>query len=258
MATLDWHTTSADGVTFVELLVESETTETVRVENCLDGPVWPPRRQGVPATGWSDDGFEGTVGPTNRLVVGYASPADPADPPARLVHTESEADDSSYPTPASVVRALGDPTPPREAVPRPDESDLAAESAGNRQAGEFADRRIADVPASQTEGQNAQADPVEEQTTTRSPDTEFPPAVTSHLGAVQERVEMGEQLSRPTTPSQANAALDAVGGPEDGARLQQQLAADRDVLRRLADQCETLAARIESVDVPVELLARVA
>jgi len=180
MVTLDWETDRTDGVTLVRLYVTAEDRRRVRIENRLDGPVWPPREEGQPAAGWDDDAFEGVVAPDHRLVAGYATPAQPADPPAEVVdddpadaetapgpvgaeavqaggttdratatdggssggggtgtlgrrdngdgratgpETVESADDE--PTPADVVRSLGDPVVPREAVPVPDAPDDA-------------------------------------------------------------------------------------------------------------------------------------
>ena len=88
MVTLDWETDRTDGVTLVRLYVTAEDRRRVRIENRLDGPVWPPREEGQPAAGWDDDTFEGVVAPDHRLVAGYATPAQPADPPAEVVTDE--------------------------------------------------------------------------------------------------------------------------------------------------------------------------
>jgi len=177
MVTLDWETDRTEGVTLVRLYVTAENRRQVRIENRLDGPVWPPREEGQPAAGWDGDTFEGVVAPDHRLVAGYATPAPPADPPAEIVAddpadtgtspgplgseaveacptddhptatdgggsgTEARAgtgtfgrrdngdtpadgptggSDEEEPTPEGVVRSLGDPVVPREAVPVPD------------------------------------------------------------------------------------------------------------------------------------------
>jgi hypothetical protein len=194
MVTLDWETDRTDGVTLVRLYVTAEDRRRVRVENRLDGPVWPPREEGQPAAGWDDDAFEGVVTPDHRLVAGYATPAPPTEPPAEVVADDPadagappgpvgaeavEADargdratatdggsggteagtraetgmetlgqrdngdapangptgasDGEEPTPETVVRSLGDPVVPREAVPVPDAP--ADEASGDREGG---------------------------------------------------------------------------------------------------------------------------
>lgn len=115
MASLDWHLRSVDGITLVELVVRSQRDERIRVESALD-PVWPPRTQGVPVEGWDETGFSGTVEAGDPLVLGYASPADPVEPPARL-DTPRDPNGGTDIDARSLVRALGDPAPPREAVP---------------------------------------------------------------------------------------------------------------------------------------------
>ena len=174
MVSLDWRVDSRDGVALVELTVTNPTdaARRVRVANRLDGPVWPPRREGVPEAGWDDGGFEGVVAPGGRRALGYASPipaadfpgtdsgtdASVADSPAEIVWTErageteradaaaesaaaasvglsaveSGAVSEVEPTPEGVVRALGDARPPADAVPRPDVGDDSESSSARR------------------------------------------------------------------------------------------------------------------------------
>ena len=152
MATLDWELATADEVTLVHAAVRTEARRAVRIANELDGPVWPPRTQGRPAPGWRDDAYVGVSGPERPLVVGYASPAPPAEPPVSLdtapppagevgagaaaavttvdgaaadtAVADSPAADSAAAgsaagaTTGAVVRALGPAGPPRSAVPQ--------------------------------------------------------------------------------------------------------------------------------------------
>lgn len=131
MVSLDWQLTDADGVTLVQLLLTGDTDLRVEVESNLR-PVWPPRQQGRPAAGWTETGFEGVVAADERLVLGYASPADPTEPPARVVETEPVAGDltDDRPEPRDLVRSLGAAGPPRDAVPLPDEDTERAGEAG--------------------------------------------------------------------------------------------------------------------------------
>jgi hypothetical protein len=130
MTAADWTTRRENGTTLVELvLVNDGPARRVRVDNELDGPVHPPRTDGVPAEGWDEDGFEGTVDAGDRLALGYAMPAPPADPPVSvewLGPPDGEAprieDHPAVPqltaTADGVARALEDPRPPRDAVAR--------------------------------------------------------------------------------------------------------------------------------------------
>jgi hypothetical protein len=152
MVSLDWSTDRTGGVTLVTLRVESHDRDRrVRVENRIEGPTWPPRRQGRPAAGWDETGFAGVVRANEPLALGYATPGEPTEPPVEVVADDplpeepghpdeptktGQDDDTSAPegrgiaggsgrigdaTPAGVVRSLGDPVVPREAVPFPGE-----------------------------------------------------------------------------------------------------------------------------------------
>lgn len=291
MATLDCHATSSDGVTLVELVVTSDVRERVRVENCLDGPVWPPRRQGVPAEGWTEEGYESEVGPDDRLVAGYATPAEPCEPPARLVSVEA-ADDDTETTPASLVRTLGDPRPPREGVGLPElggrhplDEEPAADDGTDSTDGDTVDAAPAETeregadsdttgPDERTHGgadgeaaanefdpddAAPQDEPDPERTQSAPPTVDGegpPPGFDAYLARVRDRLDEAEGLAGPSTAGEASDALAAVGGPEQAAAMQEQLAADRERLARLGTECQRLAARIDAVDVPVETLAR--
>ncbi|WP_137286556.1 DUF7857 domain-containing protein [Halorussus salinisoli] len=136
MVELDWRVESRAGISLVELVVRNPTATArrIRVGNRLDAAVWPPRREGVSAAGWDDGGYEGVVASGGRRALGYASPVpveSSAEPPAELVwseragESEAEGDSDTFDadaTPESVVRALGDPRPPADAVPAPQSS----------------------------------------------------------------------------------------------------------------------------------------
>lgn len=113
MVSLTCDTATVGAATLVTLSLSSPEPTRVRVQNCLDGPVWPPRTQGVPAAGWDDDGYTGVV--DGHLALGYACPADPTDRPARIVDERPPTDDETH-TARSLVRELGDASPPRDAV----------------------------------------------------------------------------------------------------------------------------------------------
>jgi hypothetical protein len=123
MVELDVQTERRDCVTFVAATVHNDgrTGRQVRLRTELD-PVWPPRRQGVPAAGWHEDGVTFTVPAGRTRGVGFATPAAPDGPVLTVAETEPVAggdEERPAPTPEHVVRALGDPTPPADAVPVP-------------------------------------------------------------------------------------------------------------------------------------------
>jgi hypothetical protein len=223
MVSLSCHTRRRDDVTLVEVLLTAESPTRVRIENRLDGPVWPPRKQGVPAEGWDEDGFEGVV--DSRLVLGYATSAPPDGSPVELTATAPvDARTETDPTPEEVVRSLGDARPPRDAL-------------GN-----------------QTGSSDARADD-----DSRSPDEAAPPdARLNWLDAIEDRLDAADRLAAASSVPEATAAVDAVGGPEDVRTLREQLATDRQTLDRVAARCETLKERADRVEIPAETLTRLA
>ncbi|MBS3760588.1 DUF7857 domain-containing protein [Halodesulfurarchaeum sp.] len=114
-------TTEIGGATLVSVIVENPHDEPARyrLTNELDGPVWPPRRRGYPERGWDESGYEGVLGPGERDALGYAVPASPVDPPARIAWTEpAEVPEPSRDT-RSTARSFRDPRPPRSVFTSP-------------------------------------------------------------------------------------------------------------------------------------------
>lgn len=238
MATLESHCRTAGGVTLVEVCVTAARPRRVRVENCLEGPVWPPRSDGVPEPGWNGDGFEGRVEPDEPLVLGYASPADPADPPARIAE-EGEPGDRE-PTPQAVVKALGRREPPRDALPATGRGARAASS----DAGPDPDKDREDGGGGEGDGEgtiSGDGDPAD-----------------AWFAAVEERLEAAEELAAASSVEEAAAAVERAGGIAAVRRLQEQLQADRATLARLDRRCSRVRERAEAVEVPVEGLAQLA
>ena len=217
MATLDWSLARVDEVTFVELVVTSDIDERVEIESHLR-PVWPPRRRGRPAAGWDETGVTGVVTADDPLVLGYASPAEPADPPAELTDcqpvtaAESASGDGGSddtPSPQLLVRALGAAEPPRDAIPVPE----TGEATTQRQ------------PA---------------------PDAAADTAPESWFEAVERRLAEAERLAGTAGTATQRAGSDI---PRD---LHEQLAADRRRLEAVTERCQRLAARLDSTGVPSE------
>jgi len=228
MASLDWELSRHDGVTLVRLVVTAETEEWIRIESRLQ-PVWPPRRQGVPAAGWDDSGFEGRVGPADRLVLGYASPATPVDPPARLrVQGDGPTPDGTAETARQLVRTLGESAPPRDAVPTP------AGAASEPPAGQH---RSSDEPA--------------------QPAVEGVEAVEPWFEAVEGRLAEAERLAGVAGADEARGAIEAVGGIAAVRQLQERLEQDRQKLQQLGQRHGYLADRLAAVDIPLSTLERV-
>jgi len=228
----DWSITSLDGgvvLVTVDLRNRSPVDRRVRVTNRLDGPVLPPRRQGVPESGWDDEGFEGVVPAGGRRSLGYACPAPVTRPPV-AVTDEGRADgDDAADASAVAARELGDPRPPSDAIP------------GIGGIGEDDEREDRTAP-SVSEG-DTDADPI-------------PPAVDSWLTAVEERIERGERLTDASVEGAAVAleADDAV----PVAELETRLDADAVALEAVAERAASLAERAAVVDVPDDDLRRLA
>ncbi|MFD1646698.1 DUF7857 domain-containing protein [Haloarchaeobius litoreus] len=121
MVELDVETERRDCVTFVAATVHNDGHTARRITLRTDcRPVWPPRRQGVPAAGWDEEGVTLTVPAGRTRGIGFATPAAPdgtALTVAESVAVDGDSETQVDPTPEHVVRALGDPTPPADAVP---------------------------------------------------------------------------------------------------------------------------------------------
>ncbi|MFC6974967.1 hypothetical protein ACFQL1_10210 [Halomicroarcula sp. GCM10025709] len=218
MASIECSWTHHEGVTLVTagVTVAEEPTH-VTVTNCLDGAVRPPRREGCPVPGWTDDGFAGVVDPGHHAL-GYAVEAPPADPPARLGAATPAPDAQPVgerTTPGAIVCDLGDPSPPADAVPAAD---------------------IPDAPDSGVEPATAGAG-VEGDDPPLATPGDLPSVVTDWLDAVERRLERREQ-------SEAGRAVETDSSDEDGRPALPDERALRQLARRgdrLADRRRTLA-----------------
>lgn len=115
---LDSRTRRVGGVTFVAATLVNDESEPMRARVAARAePVWPPRRHGVPCAGWDDGGYEAVLGAGETLALGFATSATIDGEPVGVAWTEP-APETERP-PADPVRELGDPRPPRDAVPAP-------------------------------------------------------------------------------------------------------------------------------------------
>lgn len=249
MVTVESGATAVDGVTLVTVRVSGDgVARRVRVEQRLDGPVWPPRREGRPVAGWDETGYEGTVPAEGRLVLGYATPAPPDSPPVSVeegaVVEETDAagiaDD-----PTAVLQRLGDPSPPRDAVSLPDSDAGTPTSTGDR---------APDEPTGTDE-----RGPERESAQTRTArDGRAADPVTAWLDRVEDRVRTVERLDAIETVPDASEAVGATGGLAACRRTTRASEADRRRLLAVAARARRLADRIESTDPPIETLERLA
>lgn len=223
MARLDCTTETIAGVTLVGLHLESDAPERVTVERTHEAPIWPPRRQGVPERGWDDDGWTGVVRPGDPRSLGYATPTDPPEPPVQVTETEPEPAATESADPRDVLRSLGDPRPPRDAL----ESSVETSAAG---AEGDPDPGDADDPAA-------------------------PPLDESALDAIAARLDRAEDLAGISSVEQAGRIVDDAGGIEAVRELVAQLERDRAALADLHERTTRLRDRA-TVEVPVDDLAR--
>lgn len=269
MVTIDADAASHDGVTLVTATVAgADAPVRVTIESRLDGPVWPPRRQGEPAAGWTDDGFAGVVPADGSLALGFASPADPVDPPLELVATEPAADPGDdMDSPAAVLRGLGDPTPPSLIEPdssggNPDEhaDEIAATPEDEQSVDRAPVESVFDTSDPVVTGETTddlgatQTDDVDDHHTP----ADLPPAVADWLGAVESRVDDAEALSAGASVDRATAALSACGGVEGAREIDDQLRVDVEKLRTVEERVATLAERTDEATVATDALDRLA
>jgi hypothetical protein len=255
MVTFDCRAERVDGVTLVTATVgDIAEPNRITVRNRLDGPLWPPRKQGVPEAGWTEDGFEGVVGPGTHAL-GYATPAPPSDQPAELVSAEPTPDsppaDEGLDSADAVLRELGDPSPPADAVPA-GESAQTGDSGGRQPGAPGVEQQIDPQPAT------AQL-PVESRTAPgQLSDRQFPDAVSQWLETVARRVDRAERLAEVDSLAAATAAVRAAGGLSGVRTVAARSDVDEQMLRGLAQRAERLADRRAAATVPTETLSRLA
>ena len=263
MVLFDWTTSRHDGVTLVTVrLTEIDSPVRVTVKNRLDGPIWPPRREGVPEAGWSETGFEGVVGPGSHAL-GYATPAPPTEPAATLADVtpaqDTDPDTASLDTAADVVRALGDPSPPADAVP-------AGGTYETTQSASPLDGVSGDSISTEATGHSGSALTPPTAFDTRlepaadAPDgsdratAELPAAVGPWIAAMARRTDCAETLAEAETLPAATAAVRDAGGLEAVRTLAADSSTDERQLRTLAQRARRLADRRAAAAIPIATL----
>ena len=268
MVTFDCSASHHDGVTLVTLsLRDLETPMRVTVRNCLDGPVWPPRTQGLPEAGWTATGFSGVLA-AGAHALGYATPARPEGTPAELVDAVAvpDADPVSdrNERPADVVRDLGDPSPPADAVPAVEPATSSKPTATTSPGDDSAasptpDSRGPPSPSCATGNDTAPANRDDDRCGSHSqgdPSATLPPALGPWLAEMERRTDAAEALATAETVPEATTAVREAGGLDEVRALAD--AGDERQLRLLARRVRRLADRRATVTIPVETLATLA
>ena len=251
MVSLTCTTTRDGGVTLVTAQVTNpDRRRRVRLQHDGDGPVWPPRTEGVPVDGWDGDTFECVLAADERRAVGYATPA-PVDEPLSIVATDPVEADATDTAPAAhlapdvaaspdgVVRALGSPVPPRDAVPDPDAADAP-------------DTEAPATTPSEPASSSTRTDPSCESDSDRPP---FEP-VDAWLSSVERRLDAVESVSETAAVATATPAVRRLGGLDGVRETATALDSEAERLRRVADRATELADRAEAASAPVETLER--
>ena len=121
MVEVDWELDRREGVTFVTATVTNRQTtpQTVRLRSQLDGPTWPPRRDGVTIPEWDGDVWEKTVQPGRSRGLGFASPAPPTEPPLETISVSRPSDDGNRAANADeVIASLEEWAPTTDVISR--------------------------------------------------------------------------------------------------------------------------------------------
>lgn len=253
MASLDWRCRRTGDVTLVELAVRSEFDARVRIESQLT-PVWPPRERGVPAAGWDGATFEGTVEADRPLVLGYASPATPREPPAEITATGTPADDDPV-TPREVVRSLGEVAPARDALADPP---APGKETGTDVATVDGTSERGETPVERSGGERSSgADRGARNSTTAGLTVNSAAEPGAWFETVEERLDTAEQLASAADADEARATVEELGGIEAARALQEQLESDRRQLREVRRQSARLDDAVRGVDVPLATLERI-
>lgn len=91
MPTITTETVRVDDVTFVEILLDADRPQRVQLEFRLNGPIWPPRTDGVIEDGWDGDGITTDI-EAGTAAIGFATPASVSDECVELVRAEPITD----------------------------------------------------------------------------------------------------------------------------------------------------------------------
>lgn len=278
---LEYEAERRDGMTFVTVTVHNPAPvkRHARLENRLDSPVLPPRRNGVPECGWDETGVTLTVAAGRTVGVGYVCSSPPTEPAVEIEATARGAapvEDAEF----RARRSLGTFRPPRMAVTGSAETNA-----------DETDQLRRDSPAQRTV-EETEPDPTETHGGVRESQCELPEHGDDVNRAVR-RVELGERLAAAGVEEAADvledlAETDLVGdeparvGPagielargldsaldDDAETFQEEasrLRSKADRLRRAAERAAEDAARAQSradrarsVELPIDTLERFA
>lgn len=268
MASIDWDLARVEDTTLVEVVIETDVPARIRLESTL-APVWPPRRQGRPMAEWDGRQYETVVSPDSAHRLGYASPADPVEPPIEMLDEtalDGHQDGQSAPTDGEqwqddvdadqLVRALGDARPPRDVVPLPPLSrgvsakhnvspgdDLHGVGPGDDVHGMQSGTSLFGAIVGEERGVSAEGPAA-------TPSASEISAVERWIGAIENRVRRAEQLQQEGAPSDARHDIEDPECIENVRQLREQLAADCRDVSRFSDRIDALEANLAALAGP--------
>jgi hypothetical protein len=257
---LDWSVDREGDASLVGVRVRNDgaVPRRVRIESRLDGPVLPPRRGGVPESGWDEEGVTAVIDPGDREAFGFAALADPVDPPVEISSVEpadgDEDDGRAAPESESdlaraAVRDLESHRPPREAVAGTEAVDRDGDEAGGGNA--VGVDEDSDTEAS---GPNGDATGRSENEASAEPDAD---EVDAWFAAVEARIERAERLADADLAT-ATAVVEEAGGLDAVGGLDERVDSDAERLKAIRDRAAALAERAEESEVPTEALEALA
>ncbi|ELZ48746.1 hypothetical protein C465_09190 [Halorubrum distributum JCM 9100] len=259
---LDWSVDREGDASLVGVRVRNDgaVPRRVRIESRLDGPVLPPRRGGVPESGWDAGGVTRVIDPGDRAAFGFAALADPVEPPVEIASVEplrgnaddgrGSAEDGSDLARAA-VRDLESHRPPRRAVARAEPGDDEAGSDG-----EAADRDGEERPGNE-ESTGSDGGATRSAAPHASPSAAGPDEIDAWFAAVEARIERAERLADADLAT-ATAVVEEAGGLDAVGGLDERVAADAERLKAVRDRAAALAERAEESEVPTEALEALA
>lgn len=271
---LDWSVDREGDASLVGVRVRNDgaVPRRVRIESRLDGPVLPPRRGGVPESGWGAEGVTAVIDPGERAAFGFAALGDRADPPVEITSVESmppDAENSRASTESdsdrarAAVRNLESHHPPRrtvdrkEAVDRGDKRRLGgAKAVGSGR--DAIDRTwdAADDDATATERSVGSA-PDRSGTDGVTSGSPCPDELDAWFAAVEAQIERAERLTDADLAT-ATAVVEEAGGIGAVEGLDERVGADAERLKAVRDRAAALADRAEESEVPTEALEALA
>ena len=288
---LDWSVDREGNASLVGFRVRNDgaVPRRVRIESRLDGPLLPPRRGGVPESGWDGAGVTAVIDPGERAAFGFSALADPVEPPVEIASVEpvtADADDRGAATEGgadlvrAAVRDLESHRPPRRAVAGAEAVDDVNEEGGDAEtvdggeadSGERATDGDEDDGGGEratdgneddggggraTDGDEDDGDANRSETPESSPSAAGPDEIDAWFAAVEARIDRADRLDDADLAT-ATAVVEEAGGLGAVTELDERVAADAERLRAVRDRAAALAERAEESEIPTEALERLA